>query len=68
MKSVTSTVATVASVGNRTVDKATSAATTKATEVKKPKTFWMRTREECIVCYGVGVSYGNTEVLGVLEW
>jgi hypothetical protein len=24
------------------------AATAKATEVKKPKTFWMRTREECM--------------------
>ena len=28
---------------------AMTAATVKATEVKKPKTFWMRTREECIV-------------------
>lgn len=41
--------------GKRIEDMATRAATTKATEVKKPKTFWTRTSEECIfflVCEG----------------
>ena len=37
---------------------AIAAATAKATEVKKPKTFWMRTRLECMV----------RVVLLLLEW
>lgn len=39
--------------GKRVEDMATRAATTKATEVKKPKTFWTRTSEECIFFFGL---------------
>lgn len=56
--------------GKRIEDMATRAATTKATEVKKPKTFWTRTREECIFFWFVrgGWRVGYRGMEGGLGW
>lgn len=51
LKFVTCTFATLDSEENTSADRATSAPTTKATDVKKPKTFWTRTREECMFLF-----------------
>jgi phage gp16-like protein len=42
------------------------AATTKATVVKKPKVFWMRTREECMVATGGVQAASSARLLDAL--
>ena len=44
--------------GKNSTDAAIRPATVKATVVKKPKTFWMRTREECILVLVLPPSLG----------
>lgn len=41
----------VGSAGKKALDSAMRAATKKVTVVKKPKTFWTRTNEECIFLF-----------------